>query len=124
MAAAVLQGVPSTTLDTGFWVDLPTRQYPRLHALCRRLGATVLARTAVALADDTMVNFLFRVDGLREFETELKRAAWLRWQGLRVPVLPLASILKSKRYVGRPKDLAHLPLLRTAIRLQEKSRHR
>src|SRR5579859_8308015 len=27
MSAAILQGVPATTLDTDIWVDLPSRQY-------------------------------------------------------------------------------------------------
>ena len=30
MSAAILQGVPATTLDTDFWVELPERQFVRL----------------------------------------------------------------------------------------------
>jgi hypothetical protein len=112
MSAAILQGVPATTLDTDIWVGLPARQYVKVLAVCRRLGATVLARTVVALRDDTLVNFLYRVDGLGDFDGEMKKARHLRWFGLRVPVLPLASIIRSKEFIAREKDMAHLPLLK------------
>lgn len=107
MSAAILQGAPATTLDTDFWIDLPERQYVKVLDLCRRLGATILARTVVALADDSLVNFLSRVDGLATFRTERRKAVRLEWLGAVVAVLPLESIIRSKKFVGRPKDLAH-----------------
>jgi len=75
MSAAILQGVPATTLDTDLWIDLPERKHVRVLAVCRRLGATILARTVVSLRDDTLVNFLYRVDGLADFDTEAKLEA-------------------------------------------------
>lgn len=117
MSAAILQGVPATTLDTDLWIDLPERQYVRVLAVCRRLNATVLARTVVSLRDDTLVNFLYRVDGLGDFHAEAKKALRLRWFGMQVPVLPLASIIRSKEIVGREKDMAHLPLLKKTAQL-------
>jgi hypothetical protein len=50
MSAAVLQGVPATTLDTDLWIDLPPRQYMRILNLCRRLGATLLPTLSLTLA--------------------------------------------------------------------------
>ncbi|HWB59473.1 MAG TPA: hypothetical protein VG733_08275 [Chthoniobacteraceae bacterium] len=120
MSAAILQGVPATTLDTDIWIDLPERQYVKVLALCRSLGATIMARTVVALRDDTLVNFLYRVDGLGSFELEAKKAVRLKWHGMRVDVLPLASIIRSKEFVGREKDVAHLPLLRMTVKLGAK----
>lgn len=120
MAAAILQGVPATTLDTDIWVDLPVRQYMQMLGLCRRLGATILANTAVALSDDTLVNFVYRMDGLGGFAAEWKRVRYLLWRGMRLPVLPLERILRSKRAVMRPKDIAHLPLLEQTIALRRK----
>jgi hypothetical protein len=121
MSAAILQGTPATTLDTDIWVDLSERAYLKIHNLCRSLGATVLATTTVALSDDTLVNFLFRVDGLGSFASEKKKAVHLKWLGTEVDVLPLRSIIKSKQAVARPKDLAHLPLLRQTLRLKRKT---
>jgi len=118
MSAAILQGVPATTLDTDLWIDLPSRQYIRVLRLCSQLGATIPANTVVELNDGSVVNFLYRVDGLRSFNSEFKEAKRLRWQGTRVAVLPLERIYQSKRFVGRPKDLAHLPLLEQTIRLK------
>ena len=120
MSAAILQGVPATTLDTDIWLDLPTRAYFRVLELCRGLGATTLGRTAVALRDDTLINFLYRVDGLRSFAAEAGKAVRLRWLGTTVDVMPIQSIIKSKQFVQRPKDVAHLPLLRETLQLQRR----
>ena len=122
MSAALLQGVPVTTLDADLWINLPERGYVRVLGICQKLGATILARTVVALADDTLVNFLYRIDGLGDFESELRFAVQLDWLGLKVAVVPLASIIKSRRAVARPKDIAHLPLLEQALRAQRKIR--
>lgn len=119
MSAALLQGVPVTTLDADLWINLPERRYVRVLEICQKLGATILARTVVALPDDTMVNFLYRIDGLGDFESERPFAVEIDWLGLKVPVLPLASIIKSKRVVARPKDIAHLPLLEQVLRARE-----
>ena len=122
MSAAILQGVPATTLDTDIWLDLPTRAYLHVLEICRRLGANVLARTVVALKDDTLVNFLYHVDGLRSFRVEAKNAVRLKWQGLPVDVLSLEQIIKSKEVIQRPKDIAHLPLLKQVLALQRPTR--
>jgi hypothetical protein len=120
MSAAILQGVPATTLDTDLWIDLPARQYMRVLRLCRELG-TAVANTVVELSDGSIVNFLYRVDGLRGFPQEYKHARRIEWLGLRVAVLPLERIYRSKEFVGRPKDLAHLPLLRQTIALKRRA---
>ncbi len=118
MSAAILQGVPATTLDTDLWVDLPERQYIRLLNLVVKDGGTALARTVYALSDGSVVNFIFRMTGLGSFRREYANARRIRWNGLTVPVLPLDKIYKSKRASGREKDLAHLPLLRRVIAAQ------
>jgi hypothetical protein len=64
-----------------------------------------------------MVNFLYRVDGLGAFGVEFRRAKRVDLHGIEVPVLALESVLKSKRFLRRPKDLAHLPLLEETLRL-------
>ena len=121
MSAAILQGCPATTLDTDLWIDLPPRQYMRVLKLCLKLGAIVRANTVVDLSDGSAVNFLYRVDGLLGFDREFRRARRIKWLGTTVAVLPLARILRSKRAVGRPKDLAHLPLLEQTIKLKKES---
>ena len=120
MSAAILQGVPATTIDTDIWVELPSREFVRLTAIVMDLGGIMLAPTVAALEDDTLVNFLPRVDGIGGFDEEIKKAKRIRWQGMIVPVLPLESLLKSKQAIRRPKDLAHIPLLQQTLRIQKK----
>jgi len=124
MSAAILQGVPATTLDTDIWIDLPSRQYMRILNLCRSLGARVRANTIVDLNDGSMVNFLYEVHGLRSFDYEYQRARNVRWLRTVVAVLPLERIHASKKFIGRPKDLAHLPLLEQAMKLRRRLEQR
>ena len=119
MSAAVLQGVPYSTLDTDIWINLPSRQYIRLLTLSVSLGAEVVANTVVILADGTTVNFLYRVDGVGSFLAEYRKAVKLEWLGQIVRVLPLERILESKQAVGRPKDIAHIPILKTFLRCRD-----
>jgi len=122
MTAAILQGVPATTLDTDLWIDLPERHYIRILRLSHKLGATILANTVVELTDGSMVNFLYHVDGLLRFGPEFKRAKHLKWLGTKVAVLGLPRIYQSKKLVGRPKDIAHLPLLKQTMALKRRAR--
>ena len=124
MSGAILQGVPASTLDTDIWIDLPSRQYIRVLNLCRRLGADIRANTVVDLIDGSIVNFLYEIHGLRSFDYEYRRARRLKWLGSIVAVLPLARIYASKKFVGRPKDLAHLPLLEQTMNLRRRFTHR
>ena len=124
MSAAILQGVPATTLDTDLWIDLPPREYIKVLRLCQDLGADIRANTVVDLSDGSSVNFLYEVHGLGSFNQEFARAKKLRWLGMRVAVLPLERIYKSKKFVGRPKDIAHLPLLEQIMSLQRRLRSR
>ena len=124
MSGAILQGVPATTLDTDIWIDLPSRQYIRVLNLCRRLGAELRANTVVDLSDGSTVNFLYEVHGLRSFRYEYQHAKRVKWLETEVAVLPLARIYASKKFVGRPKDLAHLPLLEQTMKLQRQLKHR
>jgi len=124
MSAAILQGVPATTLDTDLWLDLPERQYIRVLNLCSGLGAGIRANTVVELSDGSLVNFLYQVDGLKAFEQEFKNALRLSWLGMKAPVLPLTRIYRSKKFVGRPKDLAHLPLIEQTLSLNRRLKNR
>lgn len=122
MSAAILQGCPATTLDTDLWIDLPPREYMRVLRLCQTLGATVRADTVVDLSDGSVVNFLYHIDGLLGFAREYRGARRIQWMNTTVAVLPLSRILRSKKAVGRPKDLAHVPLLQQTILLTKRSK--
>jgi hypothetical protein len=116
MSAAIIQGVPATTIDTDFWVDLPERQYVRLMKLVKMLGGEVLAPTMYALSDGALVNFIFKMTGLKSFDREYTNAKEITWNGMPVRVLGLDRIYASKKASARDKDLAHLPLLQRVIK--------
>lgn len=118
MSAANLQGVLVSTVDVDIWIGLPARQYMRVINLCLKLGATVRSQNKVFLSDDTPVDFIFEVTGLPPFNRESRKARWLPFHGLKVPVLPLERICKSKKAAGRDKDKLHVLLIRQAIHVK------
>ncbi len=123
MSAAVLQGVMMTTLDTDIWVDLPERQYIRLTNLCVKQGASALAPTLYVLADGRVVNFLFRVDGIRSFKTEYKNAVLANIGGEEVRVLPLSRILQSKKTILRDKDKLHILAIENVLKANKETKN-
>jgi len=120
MTAAVYQGVMINTLDTDIWMDLPSRQYMRLWNIIRSQGGTAMSPTLYVLADGKVVNFLFAVTGLKSFAAEYRHALSVKMENLRVKILPLARILKSKKTVLRDKDLAHIPHIERVLKAQKK----
>jgi hypothetical protein len=120
MSAALLQGILVTTFDTDIWVDLPERQYIRLMDLVLKQGGTALAKTLYALADGRLINFLFSVDGVRDFDTEYKNASTAQIGREQVKVLPLERILKSKKTILRDKDRLHILLIERFLKGRKK----
>jgi hypothetical protein len=118
MTAAVLQGTPVTTFDVDLWIDLPSRRYLQVMNLALKVGGQMVANTVAVLPGDLTINFVYSVAGLNSFGREYSKARKLQWMGHRVAVLPLERIYASKKCVGRPKDLAHLPLLEQTMKLQ------
>ena len=112
MSAANLQGVPGSTVDLDLWLDLSPRNHMRAINLAVEQGAQMVRNTVVELADGTMVNFVYEVTGLPAFKRVFSKAVWMEWHGMHIAVLPLKLIEKSKRAIGRPKDLLHLELIR------------
>jgi hypothetical protein len=124
MSAAVLQGVPVVTHDVDLWIDLPSRQYMTPMNVALRLGAKMIRNTVVELVDGMLVNFVYHVNGLASFATELRRARFLRFHGCDIPVMPLESIRRSKAAVMRDKDLAHIHYIDQTLRLRRAQRKR
>ena len=116
MTAALVQGVPGSTLDTDLWIDLPERQYMRVINHAVRLGAQALSPNVIEFPDGSRIVFLYSVSGLRSFAQEFAAANVCEWLGLELAVLPLERIYHNKSVVGRPKDLLHMELIRTRLR--------
>ena len=82
----------------------------------------MVRNTVVELSDGMLVNFIFSVDGLAGFATELKKARVLEFHGCEFPVMPLESIRQSKAAVMRDKDPAHIHYIDETLRLQRRQR--
>lgn len=122
MSAAIVQGVMVTTLDVDLWIDLPSRQYMRLQNIARRQGGAMGANTVAYLADGTPVNFVFEVNGLGPFASEFRDTERMMFHGLKIPVLKLERILKSKEAIRRDKDLAHITHIKNLLRCRKVGR--
>jgi hypothetical protein len=125
LAAAALQGAPAVTQDIDLWFrDLGD---PRLHKALRRIGATYIPPAEdhpplLAGGGAELFDVVVRMDGLRRFAAEARRAVHIRLGGVEVPVLPLDRIIASKRATNRPKDRAILPALEGALRVLDSRR--
>jgi hypothetical protein len=111
MSAAILQGVPVATFDVDLWLDLAERQYMHAVRIALAQGARMIRNTVVELLDGTLVNFIFQITGLQSFEAEYAKARTLRFHSMKIRVMPLASIRKSKAAIMRPKDESHIVYL-------------
>jgi len=122
MSAANLQGIMASTIDVDIWIGLPARQYVRVQNLCRKLKATVQSANKVYLEDDTPVDFIYKVTGLENFSREYREAVQVPFHGLKVPVLPLERICRSKTAAGRDKDQLHILLIRNFLKTKKNAK--
>jgi hypothetical protein len=119
MSAANLQGVLASTVDVDVWIGLPSRQYIRVINLCRKLKAVIQSPNKVFLSDDTPVDFIYEIGGLKNFAAEFRGAKKLPFHGQTIPVLPLERICKSKETAARDKDKLHILLIRQLLRSEK-----
>ena len=122
--AAALQGAPVLTLD----VDLLVRDTPgnrdKLGRLEKMLSARLtlisdLATTQRLSGLSVPVDILFDgIAGGLSFEAIRSRCARVDLSGASIRVASLADVIASKEAAGRPKDLAHLPILRDTLRVR------
>jgi hypothetical protein len=136
-AAAVLQGVPITTVD----LDIVHRRSPeniaRLSALLQRLDATFrfdLANRRLAPRPDDLsghghlnlqtsygeLDVLCELAGARGYEALLEHTDEVLLNGRPVRVLNLPMLIEVKAAAGRPKDRLALPVL--IATLEERSK--
>jgi len=130
MAAAILQGVPTTTWD----LDVVHRRTPEnvqrlLHVLRdikaiarrdpRRLepNETHLIGPGHVLLETRFGDFdcLGAIDGGRAFEDLLAGTVVIDFEGRPIRVLALREILAVKKRAARPKDLAAIPYIESTI---------
>lgn len=128
--AAIVQGVPRTTLDLDIFIDATEPNAARLLAALVDAGfgtATMTTAKNVASNNITIFKDWLRVDvhtnpsGIT-FATAWKNRRRRREDGYSVNLLSPADLIRSKRAAGRPHDLedARLLALRHPTRRKKK----
>ena len=134
--AAVVEGALVNTEDLDVVYASAPANLERLLAALDALGCVyrdpaqrVIKPTFERLRDNR-VNLLRSpagdIDAMQEiapgwrFAEVLARSHPLEIAGMSIRVLDLASVIESKATVGRPKDLAALPVLRNTLEMREK----
>jgi hypothetical protein len=130
MAAAILQGVPSTTRD----LDIVHR---RTHENVSRLLEVLSDIDAVARGDPRRIrpglshligpghiltetrfgdlDCLGAIDGDRTYDDLVATTTLIEFEGRALRVLTLEELIEIKRRAGRPKDLMAIPYIESTI---------
>ena len=119
LAAAALQGAPAVTQDIDLWFrDLGGDRFRK--ALSRAgvayVPPSIQNPPLLAGKGADLFDIVVAMHGLGSFDEEVQGAVTMDVGGVEVPVLPLERIIISKQAVGRPKDVAILPVLRDALK--------
>jgi hypothetical protein len=118
-AAAALQGAPVTTLDFDFMFRKTPTNLKKLKELTRKLGGQILKpyyplsglyRLTIDEAG-MQLDFMTSVHGIRSFASLRSRASQVSFGRHYLWVADLKDIIRSKRALGRPKDLAAIDIL-------------
>ena len=118
-AAAALQGAPVVTQDIDLWFE--DMKDPGILTALRKSGGIMVpsfGQNPPTFAGDAVKLFdiVLTMHGLKSYEEEKKNSFEVALGTLRVSVLDLDRIIKSKETVGRPKDLLVLPVLRDTLK--------
>ena len=123
-AAAALQGAPVVTQDIDLWFE--DMKDPGIQTALRKSGGIMVpsfGQNPPTFAGDAVKLFdiVLTMHGLMSFDEEKKNSFEVALGTLRVSVLDLGRIIKSKEAVGRPKDLLVLPVLRDTLKTLRKN---
>jgi len=133
--AAALQGAPVLTQDMDVLYRIEETNVARLKAALTELNATVRGdplslrfdethlRTRahkLAMTDAGALDVLGAINGDLLYENLLDSTLELEVTGIVVRVLSLERLIQLKRELGRPKDIAMLPVLEATLRERER----
>jgi len=118
-AAAALQGAPVTTLDLDFMFRKTPLNLKKIKKVAETLAmsfsqpyypASDLYRL-VEKQTGLQLDFMSRLHGVKSFESLRSRATEVYFGSAAIRVADLKDVIRSKRALGRPKDLAVLDIL-------------
>jgi hypothetical protein len=127
-AAAALQGAPVTTLDFDFMFRKTPLNLKKLQKVAEALGmsssqpyypSSDLYRL-VEKKTGLQMDFMSGMHGVKSFESLKAGASEVYFGQARMLVANLKDVIRSKRSLGRDKDLAVLDILEKTQREKEK----
>lgn len=128
-AAAALQGAPVTTLDFDFMFRKTPANLKKLKLMADRLEARILrpyypASNLYRIVNDDrglQLDFMSVLHGVKSFASLKSRATEVFFGKHALWVADLRDIIRSKRALGRKKDLAILDILEQTLNEKEKT---
>ena len=118
LSAAALQGAPVVTQDVDLWFkDL---EQPGIRKALKKVGGSYIPSIALnpPMFEGESVNLfdvVVHMHGLAEFDEEKRRSIKIPLGRVKVAVLALEQIVRSKKATGRAKDKLVLPVLLDAL---------
>jgi len=122
-AAAALHGAPVTTLDIDFMFRKTPANMRKLKDFAQELDAQILkpyypvSSLFRVVNDDTgmQIDFMSILHGIKSFENLRSDAVPVEFEGYTLKVASLEKIIRSKKTLGRPRDLAVLEILEKTL---------
>ena len=122
-AAAALHGAPVTTLDIDFMFRKTPTNMRKLKEFAKELNAQILkpyypvSSLYRVVNEDTgmQVDFMSVLHGIKSFENLRSDAIEVEFEGHVLKVASLEKIIRSKKKLGRPRDLAVIELLEKTL---------
>ena len=124
LSAAALQGAPVVTQDVDLWSK--NLDDPGIKKALRKVGGIFVPSMGMnppMLAGESVKLFdiVVNMHGLRSFEEEVKSAETVDLEGVRICVLSLLRIIKSKTVLGREKDRIVMKVLKDALKVNSRA---
>lgn len=119
LSAAALQGAPVVTQDIDLWFE--NLKSPGIGKALKKVGGVFVHQIGLnppMFAGDgvNLFDVVVTMHGLNGFADEWNHTIDVRFGKVKVKVLELDRIIKSKEAVRRPKDLLVLPVLRDVLK--------
>lgn len=118
--AVAVHGIPRATGDLDLWVRASAQNAARVLRALARFGAPLndvreadLTTAGIVVqigVPPRRIDLLTTLDGL-DFDAAWQRRTHVDVEGLRVPVISRADLIRNKKAVGRPQDLADVARL-------------
>ena len=127
-AAAALHGAPVTTLDIDFMFRKTPTNMRKLKEFAKELDAQILkpyypvSSLYRVINEDTgmQIDFMSILHGIKSFENLRSDAVEVEFEGYTLKVASLKKIIRSKKKLGRPRDLAVIEILEKTLDEQKK----